>query len=228
MPTKKIKPHHQPVYEDDHLLVLSKPRGMLTVGNKPGQKNLLDSIKRQYQSKNIRLRPLNRLDRGTSGIVLFAKTRECFEEAVMGKKFSGTTKTYLALIKGIPGKPSNTITFTLPSRQDKRKLLPAKTKYKVLETYRLPGGKVSLIEAKISSGRFHQIRRHLEKIHHPLLMDSEYMDKKDFNHYKKIVGFYHYFLHSHRIELEHFVTGEKLVIEAPLPKEFTKTIKRLA
>jgi RluA family pseudouridine synthase len=228
MPAKKKRLTHIPIYEDDHIVAFSKPRGMLTVGNNPGQKNLLDIVKKPYQEQNTRLRPLHRLDRGTSGLVLFAKTKECFEQAVTEKKFSEATKTYLGLIQGVPLKRANTITFTLPSRQDKRKLLPARTKYKIKETYQFPGGKASLLEAKISSGRFHQIRRHLQKIHHPLLMDSEYMDKKDFKHFKKIMKFYQYLLHSHRIEVPHFITGENLVIEAPLPKEFSKTLKRLA
>jgi len=158
----------KPIYEDDHLLAISKPRGILTVGNKPRQKNLLDEVKKEYIKRSIRLRPLNRLDRDTSGIVLFAKTKECYEEAVEKKKFSGTTKTYIAIIKGIPQRKFGAITFPLPSRQDKRKMLPSETKYKVIESYSFRSGAASVVEVTISSGRFHQIRRHFSMIHHPL------------------------------------------------------------
>ncbi|MBT3865294.1 RluA family pseudouridine synthase [Candidatus Peregrinibacteria bacterium] len=218
----------KPLYEDEHILALNKVRGMLTVGNKPQQKNLLDKVKKEYAKQNIRLRPLNRLDRGTSGIVMFAKTREAFKQAVEEKKFSDTTKTYLALIKGIPTLRTNTITFTLPSRQDQRKLLPARTKYTITETYNFPGGKASLVEAVISSGRFHQIRRHFNKIHHPLLMDRDYMDRKDYKHFQKAVTFRNYYLHAYRIEFKHFVTGENVIIEAPIPKDLKTVLKALS
>jgi len=226
MPAKNNK-HLKPIYEDEHILALSKQRGMLTVGNKPGQKNLLDAAKRIYSKQNIRLRPLNRLDRGTSGIVLFAKTAACFKEAIENKKFSESEKKYLALIKSIPSRNSNTITFPLPSRQDKRKLLPARTKYNVKETYMFRGGKAALIEATISSGRFHQIRRHLTKIHHSLLMDREYMNRDDFKYFQNLVTFRNYFLHSHKLIVKHFITGELLEIEAPIPKDFSKALKSL-
>jgi len=217
---KKLKP----LYEDEHLLAVNKQRGILTVGNKPGQKNLLDLLKHDYEKRSIRLRPLNRLDRGTSGIVLFAKTRECFEKAISEKLFGETTKVYLALIKGIPKRKSGQITFPLPSRQDKRKLLKAKTRYKVLQGYTFQGGSASIVEAQISSGRYHQIRQHFAMIHHPLLMDRDYMERKDYKYFQQRIPFRNYFLHAGIIELKHFITGEPLVIEAPISKEFKRAL----
>jgi len=221
-------PQFKPLHEDDHLLAISKPRGILTVGNKPGQKNLLDEVKKEYIKKNIRLRPLNRLDRDTSGIVLFAKTKECYEEAVEKKKFGSTTKTYIALIKGIPQRKSGVITFPLPSRQDQRKMLPATTKYRIIETYSFRGGAASIAEIEISSGRFHQIRRHFSMIHHPLLMDREYMTKQDYKYFSKILPFWHYFLHAEKIRMNHFVTNQPLIITAPLPREFKRAVAAFA
>jgi len=215
----------KPLYEDEHLLAANKQRGILTVGNKPGQKNLLDLLKHDYEKRSIRIRPLNRLDRGTSGIVLFAKTKECFEKAINEKLFSETKKIYLALVKGVPKRKTGQITFPLASRQDKRKLLKAKTKYRVLESYMFPGGSASLVEAQISSGRYHQIRQHFAMIHHPLLMDRDYMERKDFKYFQNLVKFRNYFLHAGFIEMKHFVTGEDLLIEAPVPKEFKNALK---
>jgi tRNA pseudouridine65 synthase len=226
------------LFEDEYLLAVSKPRGLLTVGNKPGQKNLLDRLKNAYEKKSIRLRPLNRLDRGTSGIVLFAKTKECFEKALnrnrnpdgekeadTGFNSSQTQKTYIALIKGTPRVRSGAITYPLPSRQDKRKVLKAKTKYKVLDTKHFGKGKISLVEARISSGRYHQIRIHFAKIHHALLMDKEYMERKDHKYWAQVVPFRYFFLHSARLTLKHFITGEEITIEDSLPKEFKRTLK---
>jgi len=210
------------LYEDAHILAVDKPRGVLTVGNKPGQRNLLNIVKKEY--KNVRIRPLHRLDRGTSGIVLFAKTKECFHKAVEERKFAESKKTYLALIKGIPTQKRGEIDFPLASRQDKRKLLPAKTRYNTLRWYRFREGSVSLVEAIISSGRFHQIRQHLAMINHPLLMDEEYMEKRDFNYYRKIIPFGHFYLHAEKIAFKHFITEKSLEITAKIPKEFKKAL----
>ncbi len=220
------------LFEDEHLLAVSKPRGLLTVGNKPGQKNLLDRLKHQYEKQSIRLRPLNRLDRGTSGIVLFAKTKECFEKALnrnkeadTGFNSSQTQKTYIAIIKGTPRARAGAITYPLPSRQDKRRLLKAKTKYKVLDKKHFGKGTLSLVEARISSGRYHQIRLHFKKIYHALLMDKEYMERKDYKYWAQVVQFRHFFLHSARLTFKHFITGEEITIEDSLPKEFKRTLK---
>lgn len=215
------------IYEDEHLLAVSKPQGFLTVSSQKGQKNLLDQVKREYAKQNIKIRPLHRLDRGTSGIVMFAKTKQCYEEAIEKHKFSDTRKTYVALITGVPKFKVSEVTIPLPSRQDKRKVLPAKTKYKVIETMKFYRGSASLVEAEISSGRFHQIRIHFSMIHHPLLMDRDYMDKGDYKHYRNLLPFMHFFLHAQKISFKHFVTGEPMEIKDKLPKEFQRAISTL-
>ena len=135
-------PKHTPIYEDSHLLAINKPRGLLTVANKSNKQNLLDQLKPAYTEQNTRLRPINRLDQGTSGIVFFAKTKECFEQAVGKHLFSSpeTKKTYLAVIIGIPNPPSGSITRPLPSRRDSRHTLKAETRYKTLKTYNIKAG----------------------------------------------------------------------------------------
>lgn len=216
------------LFEDDHILAVSKPRGLLTVGNKPGQKNITDELKKEYQKKSIRLRPLNRLDRGTSGIVLFAKSKECFQEAVENKKFMGVKKTYLAIIQGYPKRPKGTISFPLPSRQDKRKLLPATTRYEVQKIYQLKKGTTaSLVEVEIDEGRFHQIRLHFKMIFHPLFMDKEYMEKKDYKFLVNITKMRDYLLHAHKVSFKHFVTGEKVEIVDQIPKDFKRSVQGL-
>lgn len=212
----------QILYEDEHLLAVNKHKGALTVASREGQNNLTDSLKHFYAKQNIRIRPLNRLDRDTSGLVLFAKTKECYQKAVEEKLFTDSEKTYLAVIQGIPKVRSGQITFPLPSRQDQRRMLSAKTKYKVLEVIHFPGGSVCLVEVKISSGRFHQIRRHFQMIHHPLFMDKEYITKKDFQFFCKVTRLRSYLLHAYKLKFKHFITGEELEITSPMPKEYKK------
>lgn len=230
MPRLKAKPMEQlkKLFEDEHILAVSKPRGLLTVGNKPGQKNITDELKRAYQKDSIRIRPLNRLDRGTSGIVLFAKSKECFQEAVENKKFAGVKKTYLALIKGYPKHPKGKISFPLPSRQDKRKLLPAETSYEVMKIYQLKKNlTAALVEVEINPGRFHQIRLHFQMIFHPLFMDREYMDKKDYKFAVSLTSIRDYLLHANKVSFAHFITGQPVTIEDPLPKDFKRSLQSL-
>lgn len=199
---------------------------MLTVASDPRKKCLLSYVKEAYKKQSIRIRPLNRLDRETSGIVLYAKTKECFEEAIDNKKISESTKTYLAVVTGLLKFKKGEISNPLPSRQSKKIKLKAKTKFKVMREFRIYGKILaSLVEAQIKSGRFHQIRKHFQMINHPLLLDYEYMDKKDFKYYRDLLKVRHFFLHCWKMELNHFVTGKPLLIVCPVPEEFKRTFK---
>lgn len=210
------------LYEDEHLLAVSKPRGLLTVAHKPNQPNLFEYVKNKYAKDDIKIRALHRLDRDTSGIVLFCKTKKCFEEAVVNRKFKNVKKTYIAITEGIPKGKTGEIDFPLPSREHKNVKIPAKTKFKVLREYKFFGVRAALIEAEISSGRFHQIRSHFEMIGHPLLMDREYMKRENYKKFQKIVEFRHYFLHAYKVDFIHFVTGEPIKIICKAPEELRK------
>lgn len=213
------------LYEDEYLLAISKPRGLLTVASKPRQPNLLEYVQSRYSKDNIRLRGLNRLDKDTSGIVLFCKTKQCFMEAVVNKKFKNSKKTYLAIITGIPKSKTGEIKFPLPSRANKKILLPCVTKFKVLKEYRSGNLLASLIEIEISSGKFHQIREHMTMIKHPLLMDREYMNRQDYKYFQKLTPLRHYLLHAYKIEFKHIITDQPLEIICKIPEEFQKMFK---
>ncbi len=220
MPSKTI------IFEDKSVLVVSKPRGLLTVaakGNK--QKNLLDELKGKYQEERIRLRPVNRIDRDTSGLVIFAKTKEVFMAIMQRQRLDKIEKTYLAIVTGILKKKAGEIKIPLPSREDPKTKIPAKTEYIVLREFRTV--KASLVEVKITSGKFHQIRKHFRILDHALLMDRDYMDRSEYVKYQKIVPFRHFFLHSSEMDFVHPITGKKMHFRADLPEEFAETLKIL-
>ncbi|MBI4975817.1 RluA family pseudouridine synthase [Candidatus Peregrinibacteria bacterium] len=209
------------LYEDEHLVAVEKPRGILTVATNLDKKNLLQEVKDFYKNKNImapRIRPIHRLDKGTSGIVLFAKTKECFNQAVNKQKFNKAVKTYLAIVIGTIRPKVGVISLKLPSRKDENTLLDAVTKYQLVKEYSIKENNFSLLKAEISSGKFHQIRRHFEMINHPLLMDRDYMDKEQYKYYQRVVSFRYYFLHAEKIKFKHFITGEPVTIISPSPK----------
>jgi 23S rRNA-/tRNA-specific pseudouridylate synthase len=176
----------------------------------------------------MRIRALHRLDRDSSGVVLFAKTKECYEQAIDKRKFSDVRKVYLAIVLGDIYKKHDIITIPLPSRKNKKILLQAKTMYRVLKVYPLPNReKASLVEVEIFHGRQHQIRKHFSRIGHPLLMDRDYMDRKTYKYFQKLIQLRHFFLHAKRISFHHFVTGKPMTIDTGIPPELAEAENQL-
>lgn len=216
------------IYEDEHLFAFNKPRGLLTVAAKKTDPNLYKFVKEKYSDGQNKIMALHRLDRDTSGIVLFAKTRQCYEEAVEKRKFGEVKKMYMAIVTGVPTPPKGTITKSLASRQNRQILLPAKTFYKVLKIYSLPNKeKAALVEVEILHGRKHQIRKHFALIRHPLLMDREYMDRQHYKYFQKLIALRHYFLHAKKVSFPHFVTDKYIEIDTGMPQELKETESKL-
>lgn len=206
------------LYHDDHLLAVNKLGGELTVAGagRAGKLSLLDFLRKDYPG----LRPLHRLDFETSGVVLFAKTKQV-AEAVRMAKFRGWEKTYVALVAGHLPRKSGEIRSPLPARGEGD--VPALTRYRVLEEF----ANSSLVEADIQTGRHHQIRRHFAAIGHPLILDQEYGQRahnRVFSHEFKL---HRFFLHAEKLTLPHPVTGKQIVIEAPLPRVFEGVLGRM-
>jgi len=209
-------------------MAVVKPRGLLTVPVRKNDPNLLYKVKEKFSDGQMRIRALHRLDRDSSGVVLFAKTKECYEQAIDKRKFSEVRKVYLALVTGDLHKKYDIITIPLPSRKNKNLLLKAKTMYRVLKVYPLPNReKASLLEVEIFHGRQHQIRRHFAKIGHPLLMDRDYMDRKTYKYFQKLIQLRHFFLHAKRISFYHFITGKPMTIDTGIPPELREMEDKL-
>ncbi|HLC75576.1 MAG TPA: pseudouridine synthase [Candidatus Peribacterales bacterium] len=207
------------LYEDIHLLAINKLAGELVVkgSGKTEKLPLLDFLKKEYPG----LRPIHRLDFETSGVVVFAKSKEAYEK-VIGAKFVGWKKIYRALVLGKIHSDAGEIAVPLPSRGSPEKI-PAVTKYRVVQRFT----HATDVEAEIESGRHHQIRRHFAAIKHPLLLDEEYGDRKFNRLFTRELKFRRFFLHAARVECVHPITGVHLVVEAPLPKPFVEVRKKL-
>ncbi len=207
------------LHEDQWLLVVHKLAGELTVAGKGAMKKLplFDFLRKDYPG----IHPLNRLDFETSGIVVFVRSKPLLATMVEGG-LRGWTKTYQALTAGVMKRDSGDIRLALPSRT-KGEDIEAHTAYRVKERFRF----ATHVEVDISSGKRHQIRRHLALIGHPLLLDREYGDKKLNNGFSQKFGYHNFFLHASRVTFPHPVTGEPMTIEDPLPLAFTSILKRL-
>lgn len=217
------------LYRDDHLLAVNKLGGELTVAGagRAGKLSLLDFLRKDFPG----LKPLHRLDFETSGVVLFARTKQAMQ-AVRQSKFRGWEKTYVALIAGHLPRKSGEIRSPLPARARPNVPfrngrgegnVPALTKYRVLEVF----ANSSLVEAQIQTGRHHQIRRHFAALGHPLILDEEYGQRAYNRVFSHEFRLHRFFLHAAQLSLPHPVIGKQIVIEAPMSKVFESVLERL-
>ena len=207
------------LFSDDSFLAVQKlPRELVVKGSgSVGKLPLLDYLKKNEPG----LRPANRLDFETSGIVLFARTKQALEAAIQQQKDGKWLKVYRTLVAGQP-KDSGEIRFPLPARTGKGEA-SAHTTFRVLK--RFDG--FAYVEAIIATGRHHQIRRHMAAIGHPLILDNLYGDEKYNRAIGRAIRHHHFFLHAFRLSFPHPFTGRNVTIEAPLPPSFQQVLDSL-
>lgn len=217
------KDNLQVIYEDNHIIVINKRAGDLVQGDKTGDAPLAeivkDYIKEKYQKPgNVYLGVVHRLDRPTTGIVLFAKTSKALPRLNKLFKEKEARKTYLAITKVKPPLEQGTLEHWM-KRNPKQNKSYANIKevpdskrailhYKVLKAL----NNYHLIEVDLETGRHHQIRSQLSAIGCPIKGDLKYgFDRSNKD------GSIH--LHAHRLTLTHPVKKEQLTFTAPLPED---------
>lgn len=212
------------LYEDNHLIAVRKRVGDIVQGDKTGDVPLSDMVKNFLKDKyqkpgNVYLGVVHRLDRPVSGVVLFSKTSKALPR--LNKMFSehkGVKKTYLAIVVNKPAQPQGTLTHWL-TRNEKQNTARAYDREvpgskKAVLDYRLvaQSERYFLLEIELHTGRHHQIRCQLSKIGCPIRGDLKYGAPRS-NPDGGIS------LHAWRLELEHPVSHQNIVIDAPLPEE---------
>jgi len=216
----------QIVYEDDDILVINKPAGLVVQpGNIKEKGSLLDLLE-EYQRRKEKTReipgtfpytPVHRLDRQTTGALLIAKTRPVAR--ILSKAFAGgfIEKIYLAIVEGVPAKQRGTISIPLTIEKGERSVArpdvkgkKAVSEYRVVKQLTL--GR-ALLTVLLRTGRTHQIRAHLASIGHPVVGDRTYGDQRE-----EMGG--ELFLHAWKIRFPHPETGMMIEVTAPPPAGF--------
>lgn len=198
------------VFEDDWLIAVDKPPGLLVIETPRREKNTLTRLLNDYlDSRGVSANayPCHRIDRDTSGLVLYAKGKSA--QALMMGEFKGrrVKKLYTAFIHGLPKNTKGAIRSHLYNRNKRRDEL-AVTNYSVLERRR----DFSIVEAEPVTGRTNQIRRQFRDIGHPLLGERVYAFRKDYK-----LRFRRTALHAKYLEFAHPVTKERISLRADLP-----------
>ncbi len=211
------------VYEDDYLLIINKPAGMIIYPDEKTKKGtIVNLVSNYYRKRNIhrKVRYLHRLDKETTGILLFAK--DFFTEAILLKDIENHTlqRFYLALVEGHFSCDKGTIEESIAQdRHVNGKMCVYKngksalTMYKVIQNF----PSYSLIEFQLKTGRTHQIRLHSSYMNHPLLGDVLYGGNMQYISRTA--------LHSYKVEMIHPIRKEKLVIQIDLANDMKKLLK---
>lgn len=231
------------LYEDDTIIVLNKPAGLLSIPSNPEAGSSEDTVLRRVREYMLfklghksYVGMLHRLDRDTSGSLAVALSKDAHAAGREMFKEHLFERHYLALVQGIPEKPSGTIEARISSgyRDGRRILVDADrsgldstTDYRVRERLK----NAALLELRLHTGRQHQIRLHLEKLGHPLIGERVY-DAADGpwprEDGRPSVSTKRNMLHAWTLAFPHPLTGEPISVEAPLPPDFVQTMKRLA
>ncbi|MCL5961253.1 MAG: RluA family pseudouridine synthase [Chloroflexi bacterium] len=214
------------VYEDDDLLVIDKPPG-LVVHPAPGHPTgtLVNALLARYPNLMISdtLRPgiVHRLDKDTSGLMVVAKNDRAFASLVEQMKKGLVVKEYLALVKGQFGIKKGIIQGPIGRDPRNRKMMavvpggkPASTYYEVLAE--LDG--YTLVRARLHTGRTHQIRVHFASVGHPVVGDSVYGPGKSG------LPISRQFLHAHRLSFKLPSSGREVEFESPLPADLQRVL----
>ncbi|WP_035057460.1 RluA family pseudouridine synthase [Andreprevotia chitinilytica] len=220
------------VYEDDALLAIDKPSGIAVHGGSGVSFGVIELLRAQRpQAKFLEL--VHRLDRETSGILLVAKKRMALVKMhEMLRDNHQIDKRYLAMVKGVWPEPRSHVKFkllkynTADGERRVKKSADGLTSHTVVNR-RATFADASLLECELKTGRTHQIRVHLAESGYPILGDDKYGDFA-LNKALPRAGLKRMFLHAWRLTLAHPLTGNKLELEAPLPKELQTYLDSLA
>lgn len=212
------------LYEDKDLLVLSKRAGLLTIATDNEKEKTLFHMALLYakeENKNNTIFVVHRLDKDTSGIVVFAKNQKMKKALQENWNELVSKRGYYAIIEGKLLKPSGTICtylkesdhFKVYSVEDKKEGKLAITHFKVIKA----NNDYSLLDVHIETGRKNQIRVHMSEIGHPIVGDYKYGCTK---RPMKRMG-----LHAYSLEIKHPFTHKKMVFKLDMPKEFKQVLK---
>lgn len=223
------------LFEDASILAIDKPAGALVVRGREGERepSLLDQLSAQRAEK---LYAVHRLDRGTSGVLLLARTAEAHRRLCLSFERGEVQKRYLALVRGTPPERFTVDVALAPARRGKSRPArpgeegkPSVTRFEVLE--QLPG--FALLSAEPATGRPHQIRVHLKHHGFPLAVDPQYGSAEPLTARALGLGegdepiLARTPLHAQRLRVAHPVTGEALELEAPMPADLARALDAL-
>lgn len=219
------------LYEDEHLIAVNKPPGLLVHRSSIANDVSLFALQLLRDQIGKVVYPAHRLDRKTSGILLFSLAKAC--DSKMQQLFAArqTQKTYLAVLRGYTPREGE---IDYPLKKENGTIQDARTHYRTVATAEiaLPSGKhqtsrYSLVSATPETGRMHQLRRHFAHILHPIIGDRPHGCNKQNKLWKQTFNMDTMLLHASELHFKHPVTGLDVAIKAALHPEFKRALSIL-
>lgn len=230
------------LFRDEHLVAVHKPSGLLV------HRTVLDRHETRFAVQIVRdqigqhVHPVHRLDRGTSGVLLFALDRDVGRVLSAQFETQQVDKTYLAVVRGHP-EEAGVIDHPLTRQYDDYEFRApdtvgeaqsAITRYRRLATVELPyrvdrysTSRYALLELKPETGRRHQLRRHLKHLAHPIIGDATYGKGRHNRLFQELFGCHRLLLACLEMRLTHPLSGEPLTLTAPLADDFVSVLDAL-
>ena len=219
------------LFQDEHLVAINKPHGLLVHRTKIADDADEFALQLLRDQLNQTVYPAHRLDRKTSGILLFSLSKEMdqlIQKAFYNQEIS---KKYLAILRGFAPE-SGTIDYDLA--KENGTIQNAITHYRTLQQVEIPypqgkfeSARFSLIEAHPETGRFHQLRKHFAHLRHPIIGDRPHGCNKQNKWWKEKFEMDTMMLHASELAFEHPITKEKITIKANLQPEFKRVCELL-
>lgn len=228
------------IYRDDRLIAIHKPAGLLV------HRSVLDRHETRFALQMLRdqigqpVYPAHRLDKGTSGVLLFALDREAGRLLNSQFERGEVSKRYVAVVRGYPPE-SGDIDHPLQRMADEQAGVaaraaaqPAQTCYRRLATVELPyrvdrypSSRYALVELAPLTGRWHQLRRHMKHIAHPIIGDATHGKGRHNRLFQALFGRPRLLLAATEVRLVHPVSGQAMRLQAGLAEDFAEVIGRL-
>ena len=227
------------LYRDEHLIAIDKPAGLLVHRSDIDRHETRFAVQLLRDQIGRRVQPVHRLDKGTSGVLLFAFDGETTRR--LGRQFEDNSvrKTYLAVVRGWPPE-TGTITHPLRREHDEQGRMlkqaepqSAHTDYRRLATVELPlsvdrypSARYALVALHPHSGRRHQLRRHMKHIAHPIIGDATHGKGRHNRFFQQQFGCQRLLLACVELGFRHPLTGAEITIRAPLDDQFADLLGR--
>lgn len=229
------------LYQDEYIVAINKPSGLLV------HKSPIDRHETRFALQEVRdqigqyVYPIHRLDKPTSGVLLFALTKEIAQQMSEAFRNNEIKKEYISVVRGYTeeeGVIDHPLKQMLDTKAQKeagiiKEEQEAKTLYKRLavielpyEVSRYPVARYSLVKLYPQTGRKHQLRRHMKHIHHHMIGDTKHGRGEHNILFREKFNCHRLLLHSHRVTFVHPMSKEKVVIEASIDELFQYLLKK--
>lgn len=214
----------QILYQDEHYVAINKPHGLLVHRSKIAAEATEFALQLLRDQLGQQVHLVHRLDRKTSGVLLFGLSAEATKAAQAQWEWASTQKTYYAVVRGyFPAQ----VVVDKPLINDRGKEQTAQTHFELVQQSEMPWpsgqfatSRYSLIRARPQTGRYHQIRKHCNHLRHPILGDRPHGCNKQNRLLKEKFGLTRMLLHAQQLKWEHPYSQQQLCIDAPFSAAF--------